>query len=75
MEEGRRRYKVIMVSDHKTGTIKRAKITVALDISHFLEEYVKRVRPQITAKSVFLFSNSKGRSLDHLSRYVQILVK
>lgn len=41
VEEGRKRYKVIMVKRHKTGTTGRAKITVAPDISHFLEEYVK----------------------------------
>ena len=36
VEEGRKRYKVILVSNHKMGTTGRAKIIVALEISHFL---------------------------------------
>ena len=41
----------------------------------FLNNYVKKARPQIAAESVYVFPNSKGKSLDHLSRHVQILVK
>lgn len=67
-----KKYKVIMVSNHKTSTTGRAKITVAWNISHFLEEYVKKVRPQIAAKSIYLIPNLKEKSLDHLSRHIQI---
>lgn len=59
VEEGRR-YKVILVSNHKTGTTGRPKIIVAPEISHFLEEYVWKVRSQISAESVYLFPTLKG---------------
>ena len=68
-----RRREVIMVSNHKTGTTGRANITVPPDISQFLEEYVKSVRPQIAATSVYLFPNTLGGCLDHLTRRIQKL--
>ena len=61
------------MTDHKTGTMGRAKITVSKEIGRLLDIYVSHLRP-LLAESTLLFPN-RGRPIDHLSRHMAKLGK
>ena len=54
VEEGRQRYTVILVNDHKSATTGRVKITIPPSVNSLLRDYVAYIRPHM-AESVYLF--------------------
>ena len=71
---GRETYKTFLVSNHKTGTTGRAKLTADRNLITHLDTFVTHIRPALEgSSSKLLFPNREGKSLDHLSRHVQRL--
>lgn len=67
--EGHVKYTTIRVVKHKTGTTGSAFITISGIMCRVFEEYVKYLHP-LHPSTELLLPNSRGKLMDHLSRYV-----
>ena len=71
---GRETYKANLVSNHKTATTSRAKLTADRSLTKQLDLFVAIIRPALEgSESHLLFPNREGKTLDHLSRHVEAL--
>ena len=71
---GRDTYKTILVSNHKTATTGRARLSMDRHLAHQMHLFVTHIRPALEGNSSkLLFPNREGRPIDHLSRHVEKL--
>ena len=71
--QGRESYKTFYVSQHKTQTTGRAKLSAPANLYKLIDKYVDWVRPILegSCNPRLLFPNRDGQPLDHLSRHVK----
>ena len=73
---GRETYLTILVTNHKTSTTGRAKLSANKHLAHHLRLYIRYIRPALEGTtSCLLFPNKHGKQLDHISRHVDKLAR